>query len=115
MIIASPDVMSLEQFSDELRRMGRYIVGEPLASPLDAALEKIQSGPAFAQSRLLGRMVQALTRKAGEFRRAEASVFDRDTLRLVINLLNVAKAGTSTQVEWERAATRVESETRDFA
>ena len=97
------DLMSLDEFQDELRRVARFDPKEPLANPLATAVQKIRDNPAFAQSRLLARLLQALVFQAGEFRRAEASAFDAETLRIVIALLNAARAGSTAHEEWQRA------------
>ena len=103
------DIMSLTQFQDELRRIGRLDLTEPVPNPLSAAVQKISENPALAQTRLLGRMLKALMYECGEFRRAEASAFDRTTLRLVIALMNAARAGTNTRAEWLEAIEAAES------
>jgi hypothetical protein len=87
------DDMSLSQFRDELRRVGRFDVSELPANPLNAAVQKIKDNPACGPARLLARMLKALTYESGEFRRAEASAFDRTTLRLAIALMNAARTG----------------------
>ncbi len=95
--------MSLAQFQDELRHISRFDVSEPVANPLRAAVQKITDNPALGQARLLGRMLTALMYECGEFRRAEASAFDTATLRLVVALMNAARAGTYTRAEWKEA------------
>ena len=94
------DVMCLSQFQDELRRIARFDVSEPVANPLSATVQKISDNPACAPARLLGRMLRALTDQCGEFRRAEASAFDTATLRLVIALMNAARTGAHPRAEW---------------
>jgi hypothetical protein len=94
------DVISLAQFQEELRRIARFDVSKAPENPLSAALQKINDNPACGPARLLGRMLTALTYERGEFRRAEASAFDTPTLRLVIALMNAARAGTHPHAEW---------------
>ena len=101
---ALSDVMSLAQFQEEIRRIARFEASDPPGGALNAAVQKISDNPAFAQSRLLARLLQALTDECGEFRRAEASVFDAATLRLVVALMDAARAGTNTHAEWLKAA-----------
>jgi hypothetical protein len=103
------DVISLEQFEDELRRLARFDRGEPLKNPLSAAVQKINDNPALAQARLLGRLLRALTDQCGEFRRAEASAFDMATLRLVVALMNAARASSNTRAEWLEAMTAADA------
>jgi hypothetical protein len=99
------DVMSAVQFQDELRHVARFDVRPPSQNPLVEAVQKIKDNPAFAQSRLLTRIITALTYDRGEFRRAEASALDSATLGLVIALMNVARAGTTARDEWVNAVT----------
>lgn len=103
------DVMSLVQFQDELRRVARFDASAPPADALAAAVQKIRDNPAFSQSRLLTRMLRALTNQSGEFRRAEVSSFDTATLRIVIALMNSARAGTNTQAEWDQAVSAADA------
>jgi hypothetical protein len=103
------DVMCLSQFEEELRRIARFDVSEPVANPLSATVKKISDDPACAPARLLGRMLRALTYEGGEFRRAEAAAFDRATLRLVIALMNAARAGSNTRTEWLEAMTAADA------
>jgi hypothetical protein len=103
------DIMPLQEFQDELRRIARFDVSEPVPNPLSAAVQKISDKPGLAQARLLGRLLRALTDGHGEFRRAEASAFDMETLRLIIALMNAARAGTNTRAEWLHAIAAAES------
>ena len=103
------DIMSLAQFQDELRRIARFDVSEPMANPLSAAVQKITDNPALGQARLLGRLLKALPCDRGEFRRADASAFDMATLRVIIALLNATRAGRYTPAEWVDAITAVDS------
>ena len=102
------DVMSAAQFQEELRRIGRF---NQLAveNPLADAVRKVRDNPTFAQSRLLTRILTALTYDRGEFRRAEASALDSATLGLVIALMNAAGAGTTARAEWVNAVTACDS------
>ena len=99
------DVMSAIEFEEEVRRVARFNVGPPVANPLAEAVKKIKDNPAFTQSRLLGRMLTALTYQRGEFRRAEASALDSATLGLVVALMNAACAGTTERADWINAVT----------
>jgi hypothetical protein len=95
--------MSLLQFEEELRRVARFDVHSPVANPLAEAVRKIKENPAFTQSRLLSRLLTALTYERGEFRRAEASAFDSATLGIAIALMNAAHAGTPARDDWINA------------
>jgi len=99
------DVMSALQFQEELRRVARFDVRPPVENPLAAAVQRIKDNPAFAQSRLLSRILTALTYERGEFRRAEASALDSATLSIVIALMNAARAGTTSRDDWINAVT----------
>jgi hypothetical protein len=97
------DVMSLTEFEDELRRIARFEVGDPVADVLSDAVKKITLNPALSQSRLLARVLRALAHQRGEFRRAEMAGFDTPTLRMVIGLMNAARDRTHTPKEWMTA------------
>ena len=107
--IGTQDVMSAIEFEAELRRVARFDLRPPVANPLAAAVQKIKDNPAFPQSRLLGRMLTALTYQRGEFRRAEVSALDAATLGLVIALMNSARAGTTGRDEWINAVTAADA------
>lgn len=99
------ELLSAARFQEELRRVARFFRSRlPVGDPLDAMVRKIELNPAFAQSRLLTRILAALTYQQGEFRRAEISALDADTLLMVITLMDVHAAGTSTREDWVRAA-----------
>lgn len=95
--------LSISRFLEELRRVPRYGRAQPIGDPLAAAVRRIENSPAFAQSRLLTRILAALTYQQGEFRRAEVAALDSETLAMVITLMDVRAAGTSTQEDWVHA------------
>ena len=103
------DVMSVAEFQEELWHIARFELSEPIANPLSAAVQKITDNPALGQARLLSRLLRALTYESGEFRRADASAFDTATLRLIIALMNAARAGTYPRAEWLEAIKAAES------
>ena len=103
------EVMSLAEFQEELWHIARFELSASVPNPLSAAVQKITDNPALAQTRLLGRVLRALTDESGEFRRADASAFDTATLRLLVALMNAARAGTYTRAEWLAAVTAAES------
>ncbi len=94
------ELLSIPRFLEELRSIARYRPAPVLGDPLDAAVKKIEKNPAFTQSRLLTRILAALTYQEGEFRRAEIAALDSDTLAMVITLMNAQAAGTTTREEW---------------
>ena len=98
------ELLSAARFQELLRGVSRYRSNVPVGDPLDVAVKKIRDNPAFTQSRLLARMLVALTYQEGEFRRAESATFDSDTLAMVITLMDIHAAGTSSREQWVRAA-----------
>ena len=107
--IATPDVMSALDFQEELRRIARFDRRPPVENPLAETVQKIKDNPAFTQSRLLGRLLSALTYQRGEFRRAEASALDTATLGLAVALIDASRAGKPTHDEWINAVTAVDA------
>jgi len=103
------ELLSAARFQEELRRVTRFRAGLPVGDPLDAAVRKITQNPAFTQSRLLARILAALTYQQGEFRRAEIAGFDSDTLAMVITLMDAHAAGTSAREEWIGAVDAVKA------
>ena len=97
------DVMSFVLFQVELRRASRFCPRPLAADPLAAALLKIERNPAHTQSRLLMRILAALTHQEGDFRRAEASTLDADCLAIAVTLMEAKAAGTILPEEWTRA------------
>jgi hypothetical protein len=100
---AATEQLSPARFEEELRLFARVRPRVPVGDPLGAAVKKIELNPAFSQSRLLTRVLSALAYREGEFRRAELSAFDVTTLDIVIALMDVCAAGTSTREDWVRA------------
>ena len=95
--------MSALQFQEELRRVARFEAPRPVENALAEAVRKIEDNPAFTQSRLLSRILTALTYERGEFRRAEASALDSAALAITIALMNAARAGTTPRDDWINA------------
>jgi hypothetical protein len=98
------ELLTAVQFQEELRRVVRYRASPPIGDPLDAAVRRITQNPAFTQSRLLARVLTALTCQEGAFRRAELATFDSNTLAMVIALMDAHAAETSPPEDWIRAA-----------
>lgn len=103
------ELLSAVRFQEELRRVARYRTSAPVGDPLDFAVKKILDNPAFTQSRLLARVVVALSDGEGEFRRAELATFDSNTLAMVITLMDAHAAGTPPRDDWIRAADAVKA------
>ena len=97
------ELLSVPRFLEELRRVARYGRPLPIGDPLAAAVRRIEISPALAQSRLLARILAALTYQQGEFRRAEVAALDSETLAMVITLMDAHVAGTSAREDWVRA------------
>lgn len=101
---ANVELLPIVGFEDELRRNVHFFrPRSPAGDPLAKALKQIEQNPAYSQSRLLTRILSALTYQEGEFRRAEASSLDSETLFMVIDLMNAYAAGTPAREEWIRA------------
>jgi len=94
------ELLSAVRFQEELRRVVRFRPPLPVGDALAAAVKKIEQNPAFTQSRLLTRILAALTYQQGEFRRAEIATLDSEMLSMFITLMDAYAAGTSTREEW---------------
>ncbi|MBK7660761.1 MAG: hypothetical protein IPJ28_17290 [Betaproteobacteria bacterium] len=98
--------LTASEFPQALREALRFrpepVVGDPLA----AALLRIERDPAFSQSRMITRILVALTYREGEFRRSEIAGLDAPTHALAITLLDAFGAGKTPQADWERAVAR---------
>lgn len=101
--MGATELLSAVQFQEALRHVIRFRQQLPIADPLASAVKRIEQNPAFAQSRLLTRILDALTHQRGEFRHAEITALDAETFAMVITLMDAYAAGTSTQAEWEHA------------
>lgn len=95
--------LSALQFQEALRHVVGFRQQPPIADPLAAAVKRIEQNPAFAQSRLLTRILVALTYEQGEFRRAEIGALDAETYAMVIALMDAFGLGKSTREAWESA------------
>lgn len=95
--------LSAAQFQDALRQVVRFREPQPLGDPLASAVQRIEQNPAFAQSRLLTRILVALTYGEGEFRRAELGALDAETCAMAIGLMDAHRSGTSARATWEEA------------
>jgi hypothetical protein len=101
---AALELLPLAGFEDELRRGAQvFRPRAPATDPLGGALKRIEQNPAHTQSRLLTRILTALTCQQGEFRLAEAASLDSDTLFMAIALMDAYAAGKPAREEWIRA------------
>jgi len=94
---------------EALRHITRFMTGPLIENPLDAAVQRIEANPAFTQYRLLTRLIAALPAQQGEFRIEEASVFDKDTLAVILALIKANEAGNTPPADWQRAVDRAEA------
>ena len=97
------ELLSILQFQDELRRAGRFSPRPPTPGALAAVVHKIEQNPNYAESRLLTRILAALTYQEGEFRRAEAAALDVSSLAMAVSLMDEYAARTSAHEDWIRA------------
>jgi hypothetical protein len=97
------ELLSIIQFQDELRRLSRFTPRPPTPDALVAVVNKIEQNPAYAQSRLLSRILGALTYQVGDFRRAEAAGLDAGSLAMAVTLMDDYAAGTGAREDWVRA------------
>jgi hypothetical protein len=104
----SRDLLTAEEFFDTLRHVVAFREQPHIADPLQHALAQITANPAFAQSRLLMRILIGLV-SGGEFRRAEAAMLDASTQALVIALIDLHRAGTRSPQDWSRAVDAAEA------
>lgn len=108
-MVATIEMLSAIQFQAEVRRAIRFRSQPVVGNPLAEAVKKIEQNPAFTQSRLLTRILTALTYQRGEFRRAEIAALDSETLAMVITLMDAYASGTSARDEWVRAVGAAEA------
>lgn len=97
------ELLSAIRFQEELRRAARFLPRFLVENPLLEAVKKIEQNPAFTQSRVLTRILAALTYQQGEFRRAEISALDSKTLSMVITLMDAYADGIPAREDWVRA------------
>jgi hypothetical protein len=102
-VIRATELLSAAQFRDALRLVIRFRQQAPIDDPLASTVQRIQQNPAFAQARLLTRILVALTHGRGEFRRAELGALDAETYAMVIALMDAFEAGNFPRAQWEKA------------
>jgi hypothetical protein len=100
---ATHGMLSVVRFQEELRRGVPPPAPAAYPNPLNDALQSIERNPAFAQSRVLTRLLSALVSQAGEFRSAEVFAFDSKTRTMVVALLDAFVSGIPGRDEWQRA------------
>ena len=97
------ELLSIIQFQEELRRVGRFTPRPPTPDALVAVVHKIEQNPAYGQCRLLTRLLAALTYQEGDFRRAEAATLDAGSLAMAVTLMDDHAAGIGAREDWIRA------------
>jgi hypothetical protein len=107
--------VSIEQFQVELRRIARFIPAIAMPDPLTAIVDTIVEHPAYTESRLLARLLAALTYQRGEFRLAEGAVFSSSTLALIIGLLDGLGRGNISEAQCRRAVEMADAAQRTVA
>ena len=112
---AAKEILSVTRFQEELRLGVQSLAPPAIASALAEVVKSIELNPAFAQSRLLTRVLSALISQAGEFRRAEVFAFDSKTRALVIALMDAFAAGIPGRDEWQRAVDSANAAQRGYA
>ena len=102
-VTVASELLSPAQFREALRQVVRFREQLPVADPLASAVTRIERNPAYAQSRLLTRILVSLTYQQGEFRRAELGALDAETFAMVMSLMDAFDAGTFPRETWEEA------------
>jgi hypothetical protein len=100
---AQSDTLTALEFTEELRYAGRLDTAPAVDNPVAAALVEIEARPFNTQSRVLARMLTALTYGAGDFRVAEISALDVPTRRIVLALSDASISGTTPHEVWVKA------------
>ncbi|MBI3917572.1 MAG: hypothetical protein HY322_11265 [Betaproteobacteria bacterium] len=98
------DYLSIDQFEAELRRFTHSRPVIPVADPLDRAVKLIEQNPAQSRSRLLVRILSALSGRPAEFRYAEVGSLDSGAISIVMQLMDARRSGATTKEDWLRAA-----------
>ena len=98
------DYLSIDQFESELRRFTHSRPVLPVTDPLGHAVKLIEQNPALGGSRLLLRILSALSGRHAEFRYAEVGSLDSGAISLVMQLMEARRSGTTTPEAWRQAA-----------
>jgi len=111
--MSSNELISATQFHEEMQQVARWHRLPCVEDPLGKLVTEIEGSPAFAQSRLLTRILVALAQQQGAFRRADLTLLAMDSLGMINSLLEAHAAGRITLEECKRAATRVSAAQRE--
>jgi hypothetical protein len=112
-LTASSERLTAAQYVEALREAVRFRAEPPVGDALAVVLGRIEQNPAFSQSRLLTRLLVALTHREGEFRKAEIAGLDAPTYALAIGLLDAFDAGTSSRDDWVLAVAAARAAERE--
>ena len=104
----SRDVLPAAEFFVLLRQARVLHKHTGTADPLQQTVDQISANPAFAQCRLLKRILVAIV-AGGDFRRAEATSLDASTHALVLALLDLREEGVRSPQAWNDAIAAVEA------
>ncbi len=100
---AETERLSAGEYQVALRQAVRFRAEAPVVDPLAVALKRIEANPALSQSRLLTRLLVALTYREGEFRRAEIAGLDAPTYALSIGLMDAFGLSGRPLADWVKA------------
>ncbi len=110
--MTSEEFVSAIEFQEELGRLARSHRLPNVEDPLGKLVTEIEGSPAFAQSRLLTRVLVALAEQQGAFRRADLTLLTTGSLGTVNSLLDGHAAGRITLEDCKRAASRASAAQR---
>lgn len=102
--MSNADDLSLTQFELELSRFAHSRKGEPRDDALGHVIGLVKENPFHARSRLLARILSALSGMQASFRPAEVGSLDASTIALVQQLIVLRRAGTVSAETWVSAA-----------
>jgi len=108
----SNDLMSGPQYLAALRQVVGFREQAAVSDPLREVVDRISADPHMLQSRLLMRILVALTSGAGAFRRAELAALDAPTHALVLGMMNIRASDLQGQTEWDHAVMLAEAASR---
>jgi hypothetical protein len=106
----NPKLLSLAEFS-------RQVYGRATAEPpcprspdlLVVALARVAASPATMRSRVLGRLLVALSRDEGDFGSTDIYALDGETLGLAAELVEGRLNGWYSQRDWDEFCTVIEA------
>jgi len=102
--LTTADDLSLAQFEQELSRFAHSRKSEPKDDALGHVIGLVKENPSHARSRLLARILSALSGMQASFRPAEVGSLDSSTIGLVQQLIVLRRTGTVKPETWTSAA-----------